>query len=161
MRATHQRGTRTWSRLLRRLREADQGAVAVEFAMLAPALVLMMVCVADVALGIYYKMRVQNAAQFGTQYAVAHGFDGSTIAAAVKSTSTISNLSVTPAPYQYCGCPTAGTISGIACTSTCADGSWPGLYAVISAQGAYTTMIPYPLFPKSFTFASQATVRVQ
>jgi Flp pilus assembly protein TadG len=150
-----------WWRLLRGLAKSNQGVAGVEFAILAPILVLMMICTADVALGIYYKMRIQNAAQYGAQYAIAHGFDSASVAAAISATNSVTGLSVTPAPYQFCGCPTSDGIAGADCTSTCPDGSSPGLYVTVSTEGTYQTLLPYPLLANNYTFNSQATVRFQ
>src|SRR5690349_23032681 len=76
------------------------GGALVEFAVTGPALVLMMVCAGDLGLGIYRHMQVQNAAQLGAQYAVAHGFDATAISAAVSAASSFP-LSASPAPSQY------------------------------------------------------------
>jgi Flp pilus assembly protein TadG len=150
------------SRFLGDSAEARSGVAAVEFAIIAPAVILMAIVTADVGLGIYCKMRVQNSAQFGTQYAVVHGYDATAITNAVMSATSFPGLSITPAPYQFCGCPTtSGIVTYDDCSSFCPDGSSPGVYASVSTQGTYSTIVPYPLFPNSYTFTTQATVRIQ
>jgi TadE-like protein len=141
--------------------EANRGVAGVEFAIIAPTLILMLVGTADIGLGIYRKMQVQNAAQFGTQYAVVHGYDSTTIANAVMNATSFPGLIVTPAPYQFCGCATTSGIESEDCSSPCPDGSSPGVYTSVSTQGTYTTMLPYPRIPNSYTFTTQATVRIQ
>ena len=66
-----------------------------------------------------------------------------------------------PPPSQYCGCATSTGISPIVCGSTCPGGAIYGTYVNVSAQGAYTTIVPYPLIANSFSLAAQASVRVE
>lgn len=136
------------------------GSALVEFAVTGPALVLMMVCAGDLGLGIYRHMQVQNAAQVGAQFAVAHGFNATAISSAVSAASSFP-LSVSPAPTQFCGCPSTSGIATADCGSTCASGVSAGTYVTVSTQATYTPVVSYPLLPSSFSFSNQATVRIQ
>jgi Flp pilus assembly protein TadG len=147
-------------RLCGRRGAAIRGAAAVEFAFIAPILILMVVGVVDFGMGIYRKMQVQNAAQAGAQYAMLHGFSPS-ISTAVTAASTYAGITASPAPTQFCGCPTSSGVTTAACSSNCADGSVSGSYVSVSSQGGYQTILPYPMIPNSFTFSAQSTVRVQ
>jgi hypothetical protein len=129
--------------------------------MLAPILVVMGVCTVDLGAGIYRKMQVQNAAQAGAQYAVAHGFSASSISAAVTNATTLSGVSANPAPSQACGCPTTSGVTSATCNTTCPDGSVTGTYVTVGSQATYNTILAYPLIPNSFAFAAQAMVRIQ
>ena len=141
---------------------ADAGMAAVEFAFVAPVLVAIIVCTGDLGLAFYRKMQVQNAAQAGAQYVALHGFtDATSISAAVTGATTFSGISASPAPTQFCGCPSTSGVTSTSCTSTCTGGSSPGKYVTVSAQASYTTLISYPGIPSSFTFRAQPTVRVQ
>jgi Flp pilus assembly protein TadG len=137
-----------------------RGVAAIELAIIAPVLALMLVCTIDLGMGIYCNMRVQNAAQVGAQYAVVNGFDANAISNAVLSATNSSGLVASPTPSQFCGCATNAGITSAACTSTCPGGSTPGSYAKVSAQNTYTTLLPYPLLPRSFTFTAQSTVKI-
>jgi Flp pilus assembly protein TadG len=152
-------------RSLRRLAsgKADdcRGVAAIEFALVGPMLVVMMVCTVDLGSGIFRKMQVQNAAQAGAIYAALHGFTASSISTAVTSATSFSGISASPAPSQYCGCASNTGITTIDCTSTCTGGSTPGTYVTVSAQGVYATILPYPLLPESFTLTAQSTMRIQ
>jgi Flp pilus assembly protein TadG len=153
-----------WQSLRRFGRNQDHGiraVAAIEFAVIAPVLVLMMITSLDLGVGIYRKMQVQNAAQAGAQYAMAHGFAASEIATAVTSATTNSGIAASPAPIQLCGCPSSTGIAEAACSSTCSAGSRAGTYVRVSAQTSYITVLPYPLLPDRFTFSAQATVRIQ
>ena len=137
-----------------------RGVAAIEFAVMVPILALMMVCTIDLGMGVYCNMRVQNAAQAGAQYAVVNGFDANAIANAVLSATNSSGLVASPAPSKFCGCATNAGITSAACSSTCPGGSIPGSYVKVSAQNTYTTLLPYPLLPRSFTFTAQSTVKI-
>lgn len=146
---------------MRRFILCPRATSAVEFSIFAPFLFALAVFIADLSLGMYYKMRVQNAAQFGTQYAIAHGADPNSIVTAINNTSGVNNLSVTPPPFQFCGCAGASGIGAIDCTAICPGGGAPGVYLTVSTQGIYTPLIPYPLLPASYNLAMSATVRIQ
>ena len=137
-----------------------QGVSAVEFGFTAPILVLLLVCTADLGLGAYRDMQVQNAAQAGSQYAVAHGFNPSAMSNAVTSATTFAGISASPAPSQFCGCPSSTGVTVVACSSTC-SGAPAGTYVTASAQATYTTLLTYPLLPKTYNFTAQSTVRIQ
>jgi len=138
-----------------------RGTAAIEFAAIVTALAVLFVAVADVGIGFYRKMQVQNAAQAGAQYAALYGFVASSIANAVTAATSFSGISASPAPSKYCGCPSSSGITNSSCGAICSDGSTPGTYVAVSAQATYATIIPYPLIPNSFTFTSQSTVRIQ
>lgn len=138
-----------------------RGVAAIEFAIVGPMLVVMMVCTVDLGIGIFRKMQVQNAAQAGAMYAALHGFSSSSITTAVTSATNLSGISASPAPTSFCGCASGSSISSVGCSSTCSGGSSPGTYVMVSAQAVYTPIISYPLLPESFTFTSQSTVRIQ
>ena len=142
--------------------DGSSGIAAIEFAIVAPTLVLLFICTADLSLGIYRKMQVQNAAQSGAAYAMLYGFTQNSISSAVTNATGLSAVAATPQPNEFCGCPSATSgVTSISCTSTCPNGATPGTYVTVSAQATYETILPYPMVPNSFTFNAQSTVRLQ
>jgi len=139
----------------------SKAAAAIEFAILGGALCLMMVVATDLALGFYYDMQVQTSAQSGAEYAAVHGFDATAVSNAVTAATSSSDITASPAPTTFCGCPSAQGVSTISCSSTCSDGSNPGSYVTVSAAKTYTTLIPYPSLPASYSLAATSTVRLQ
>ena len=136
------------------------GVGAIEFAIIAPLLVFMFVALADLGLGIYQKMQVDGAAQYGAQYALVNGYDSSAITSAVKSSTDLSPLTVTPASYY--GCPGSnGVLPQVGTAGLCSDASTSGSFVRVSVTHTYTTLIPYPGLPSSFTLSSQSTVRLK
>lgn len=153
---TSWRRTRWWQRL----RHDRRGNAAIELALLAAPLVLMTVGTADYGFAVYQQMEVQNAAQAGAEYARKHGFSTSGITNAVAAATPL-QVTATPAPAESCGCPSGTTISPATCGSTCAGAQAAGVYVTVGAQAVYTTIVPYPGIPSSFTLAASSTVRIQ
>ena len=147
-------------RLLARAAGDEAGVAAVEFAMLVPVLVLMVMATADIGLGIYRKMQVEQAAQAGAEWAIRNGFDADGISNAVTS-ATNAQVAVSPAPSQFCGCATSSGISAASCGTPCPSGAQAGTYATVSAQMTYTTTLNYGVAPSTYNFNVQSTVRLQ
>jgi Flp pilus assembly protein TadG len=139
---------------------ARDGSVAVEFSIAAPVLAIMFVPMIDIGMAVYQKMQVQDAAQAGVQYAMAHGWNSSSIQTAVTSATPLS-VSATPAPAKSCGCPDGSSFTAATCGSTCSDGQTAGNYVTVSAQATYTPLLPYPTMGSSVTLSAQATARIQ
>lgn len=144
-----------------KLTGSTDGAAAIEFALLVPMLIVLVICTADLGFGIYRYMQVENAAQAGATYAAARGFSQAQVSAAVLSATTYSGIQASPAPSQFCGCASGTAVTTAACNAPCPDGSSPGTYVSASAKATYNTLVPYPMLPNSYDFAAQATVRIQ
>ena len=137
------------------------GNAAMELAFIAPTLVVMMVGIADYGMALYRDMQVQHAAQAGAEYAIRNGFNATSITAAVTGATAFAGVAASPAPVKSCGCPSGTTITTATCGSTCTAGSTAGVYVTVSAQGTYTTILPYPGIANSFTLNAASTVRIQ
>jgi hypothetical protein len=151
---------------LRRFGRAREGMAAVEFTVVAPVLMFILVGMADVGTGLYRKMQVQSAAQAGGHYATLNGFDESSITSAVSAGTSLA-VTAQPAPAKFCGCPTSAGITELDCSLTCIDGSTPGTYVRISAQSSYGSWLSYPnpadgwKMNNKFVLTAQSVVRIQ
>jgi Flp pilus assembly protein TadG len=141
--------------------EATAGAASIELAIIAPVVVLALICTFDLGLGIYRSMQVESAAQAGAEYAIARGYSVDGVTRAVASATSFTGIAANPAPLQFCGCAAASGVTAVTCGQTCPDGTAAGTYVTVSAQGTYNTFLPYPMFPNAYTFAAQSTVRTQ
>jgi len=146
---------------LHKLARHTAANAAIEMALLAPTLVFMVIAMADYGLAIHNRMQVQHAAQAGADYAMRNGFDSAAIANAVTSATGVAGITATPAPVETCGCPSGTSITPATCGSSCAGGFTAGTYVNVSAQATYTTIVPYPGIPSSFTFAATAASRMR
>lgn len=77
----------------RRLRGDRRGAAAVEFAMMSPFLLGLLVPIADLGTYVYDTMQLQLAAQAGAEYAARHDWDPNGILAAMQNAAPSLNLS--------------------------------------------------------------------
>jgi Flp pilus assembly protein TadG len=136
------------------------GVAAVEFAVVVPILTLMVIAIADIGLGVYHKMQVEDAAQAGAEWAIRNGFDANAISSAVAS-ATNAPVTASPSPVQFCGCATGSSVSSVACGTTCPGGAKAGTYATVSAQLTYKTTLNYTLVPSTYNFSVQSMVRLQ
>jgi len=141
--------------------KADDGAAAIEFAILGAVLCLIVVAVADLGLGFYSYMQVQTSAQSGAQYAAVHGFNSTSISSAVTNATSTTGITASPAPTQFCGCVSGSTVATATCGSTCSDGMTAGTYVSASAVRDYSTLISYPGFPATYHQTATSTVRIQ
>jgi len=148
-------------RFLARVASNTSGAVAVEFGFMIPVLTLMVVSVIDIGLGVYRKMQVEQAAQAGVEYAIAHGFDANSISNAVTSATNSSAITASPSPVTFCGCATGSSISTVSCGTTCPGGALAGTYTTVSSQATYSTMLNYQVVPYTYTYSKQSTARLQ
>jgi len=142
------------------LRSPPRGGAIIEFALIMPFLALLLVGLSDFGFGFYESMQVQAAAEAGAQYAVRHAWDATAVAAAVTGATGAGGISATPAPSKVCGCPGGGTLTQIGCASTCPSGDPPGVYASVSAQLQYRTVLPYPGLPATLTLTGQTFRRL-
>jgi Flp pilus assembly protein TadG len=158
---------------LRRLLRCNRGVAAVEFGLSAPLLLGVLVPVADLGMAFAKDQQLQQAVQAGAVYAATHPWNqnaSSAIAGAVSAATPLSGISISPSPYQQCGCPSGGSANGSVgssgittaiCGSTCANGETAGYYAVISAQISYKPILPYSLLGSSTTLTAQSMIRIR
>ncbi len=141
--------------------KADRGTAAIEFAIIAPVLMILLIGIVELGLGVQQAMQVQNAAEAGAVYAGKHGWDAGAIAAAVVNASDAGGLAASPAPVLFCGCPGAGGIASMACNGKCPDGSAAEQYVRVSASMPHTVLLTGLGLPIPSTLTAHATVRVQ
>jgi Flp pilus assembly protein TadG len=155
---------RSWPRL-RRIAQANQGLAAVEFALLTPVLITLLVGLLDFGLAFQRQLNVNAAAQAGASYAVINGFDATGISTIV--TNAGGGIQASPAPTQVCACPspTSGIITSSPtvppCTGKCPDGSTAGVYVSSNALLSYSTLLPWPGITNPLSLSSTEMVRIQ
>jgi Flp pilus assembly protein TadG len=137
-----------------------QGVAALEFAIAAPVLLIMLTGMVELGYRMFESMQVQNAAEAGALYVARHGWDSAGISAAVVNATGISGLTATPAPSKFCGCPAAGAIAIAACASICSGGAAAGSYVQINASLVHQTILPYAGTALPATLTGSAIVRV-
>jgi len=163
--------TRNASGLLRRVGfcRSLSGQSAVELAIVAPVLILMLLAAADFGRVFYLSVEVNNAARTGVQYGAQNSGDASDtgptgkIVQAAKSDATdISGFSATAS--EFCQCP-AGTssVSTVACpTGTdpppCSD---MRIYVKVDTAATFNTIVSWPGIPSPVVVNGSAQMREQ
>jgi Flp pilus assembly protein TadG len=138
---------------------ADRGgAASVEFALLLPLLVTLVVGIIDYAQLAYQSMEVAAAAQAGADYALHNGYNASGIQGAVTAATGLT-VTATPAPQLATACVSGGAIVATA-ASTCASGGAPGSYVTVAAQATFTPILAWASFGMPSTLSAQAMVRI-
>lgn len=142
---------------LRAFRKLDRkGAAAVEFALLMPFILIMLIGLVDFGMGLWTQMQLESAARAGAQYALIDYADTSGIQNAVTGSS---NLTTAPTPLAttFCECSNGTSVS---CAGTCASGS-VRIFVRVTATSSFTPLLSYPGMPNPFTLRGGATIRVQ
>jgi Flp pilus assembly protein TadG len=145
---------------LRRLVQTERGVAAIEFGLMAPFLVLLVVATVEMGTATYHGMKAQSAAEAGAIYASKYGLDTVGIGNAVVNATDLAGITATPAPSQFCGCPTAGGVTSISCSASCSDGSAPGQYVRISAQITREPLMTFPGLVPPITLTGESVVRM-
>lgn len=145
---------------LRRLRRDPSGTAAIEFGLAIPFLLILLTGVTELGFAIYQSMQVQNAAEAGALYASQNDWDATAVANAVVNATDTTGIVATPAPTQFCGCPSASGVATWTCGSKCASGATAGQYARVSAQIAHQTILPYPGLSLPAKLSAQSIVRL-
>jgi Flp pilus assembly protein TadG len=148
------------------------GNALIEFAIIAPLLIVMCVYVVDFGFYIFRQTELQHATQTGAQYAIEHGYNSTSISSAVTNDANDSSFTITTTPSEFCGCPSSTGVTQIAagaCAegSTCSGGAVAGTYVTVSTTATYNTIAPVSgkiftiTVPKSYLLTGSATVRIQ
>ncbi len=154
-------------RAARRCIASERGNAAVEFAIIAPVLIGLLVPVADFGLYIYDQMQLNLAAQAGMEYAARNGWIPAGIQqAAINASPTLNLTAQNVNAAEFCGCPSGNTIAQQNCNDPNTgqqahcnnDPAQPlvGTYVNVTATFQYNTLFHYPGIPDSQTLSSGA-----
>jgi hypothetical protein len=125
-------------------RLAVAGVAAIELAMVSPLLVTGVLGAGEMGITIFRQTQVSFAAQAGADYALAHGFDATKVSNAIVTATPYTAINATPAPSQFCGCPTATGVTVASgappCSATC-SGFTAGTYVTTSSQAQFSPII--------------------
>jgi Flp pilus assembly protein TadG len=135
------------------------GTATVEFALVAPLLLLLLAAVLNGAMLLRTATCAANAAragsEFGSRSAIASLDTAGMQAAALNSAPGVAGLSATA--VRTCKCPDGTAVS---CGATCAAGKMM-VYVQVSTQASAHTIFDYSGLRAGNLVASQATMRVQ
>lgn len=143
--------------LIKRYTSNQDGASAVEFALLAPFLIVMLVGTYDFGIFIKEKMQLQNTAQVVAQY-IAKAQDDSNAQVIADEVYSGSNDDLDLNTEFFCECS-----DGIAaeCPIVCNDeDDFQRRFVTVSVSGNFEAVFPYPGIPDEINMESSVRVRV-
>lgn len=171
---------------MRGISRSDAGLAAIELALAAPIILLLLLGAADFGLAFYTVSRVEDAVQAGGQYAQSQIVTGKSITSAniksVVQSSTNLGLSADNITVDMdltrCYCPhqiTGDSLSGVAyvtvadtttaCSTTCSSSGMPygksGKYVAISATHTYQTLLGAAEWLTGRQITKKTVIRVQ
>jgi len=146
---------------LTRGHSARRGTAAIEFALIAPLFIVIVIEITELGFAAYQAQQVQSAVEAGMLYAAKRGWDANGVTQAILSATDATGLSATPAPAEFCGCPETASIAPADCSVQCADGSPVGQYVQVSAALPRQSILPAGALPLPDTLSARATVRVR
>lgn len=149
---------RTLLRSLLRRPLDDRGTAAIEFALLTPILMLLLVASADFGMMFREKMQAEKAARAGLQYAIYDPQDNAGIATAITSATglPVGQLTITVTRFYECANGTQPAAPGF-----CAAGDWPGTYVRITITKPFTALLTWGGLTERFSVTGSAEGRVQ
>lgn len=150
----------------RDFRRNDKGSPAVEFALMAPILLMLTCGLVDFGLAVRAKSDVEAAARAGLQKGFGNIWDNDAISVAVKnaySTDTAKQANITVESFASCYCDGTMTGSGDTCTktTTCGGGGYPDYYLTVNVTEQYSMLLDYYLFPDTLSLSASAMARAQ
>jgi Flp pilus assembly protein TadG len=144
---------------MHRLGRSEKGTALVEFALLAPVILLLLVGLIEVGRYTYFAVLAANAARAGALYGAENGrtaLDSSGMrTAALADAQNIANMTVPTARY-FCLLDGTSTL----CPSTGARQSNWVYYVEVDTSGTYNSLFRYPGIPQSVTVSGKAITRV-
>ncbi len=142
---------------------ARDGVAAVEFALVAPFLILLLGGAVGYGDALRVRIAVGNAARAGAAWASLNGFDAARIAAAGRAATGLANVGVTATrSAATCTNPASPALAASNGAALCpATGSPPGTYVTVAASVPYTFIIPLPTTPATVTITGTAIARVR
>jgi Flp pilus assembly protein TadG len=144
---------RFWfSSTLARLARSERGTAFVEFAIVSPFLVLLLVGLVDFSRYAYDGLLAANAARAAVQYGAQNTVTADDTNGMKTAASTDSGgLAVTTTPTVFC------EASGVQTPCTTAGAVY---YVQVVTSGTFTPLVNYPGLPSNVTVSAQAVMRV-
>jgi Flp pilus assembly protein TadG len=132
------------------------GSAAVEFAIVAPTLILIAVGIADFGMLATKSAGLAATTRIGAEYARLHSVDANGIRNAMQSAMSFAPALTFPASFpRSCECDDRAPIG---CTESCATIGRPGpnrIFIRISANQAFTPLVPWPGIPATLTATTE------
>lgn len=143
---------RIWRKLCD-FRHARDGVAAVEFALIVPVMLIILMGLLDYAIAVFHKMELESAVRSGAQYALVQDSNSATIIGVVEASTNLEIANVTVTVTESCECSDG---SAIACAGTCLTDPVRH-YTTVTANYIHTWFF----LPGTQTLTQSITIRTQ
>lgn len=143
-------------RILSRLKtflKDKSGVAAVEFALIAPFLMVAVLGMSEFGLMAFDKMKLVSGVRSASQYVLTGGEDETAIRKLISSGSGLAEGDLSISVTSYCNCAVDG--AAVECFSNCADDDTPRTYRQIAAKTVSSRLF------KKWPITSTAEVRTR
>lgn len=139
---------------------SHRGQAAVEFALVAPVVALLLVAASDLMRMYFTAIEVSNAAKAGVQYGAQNPGTAADLGGMQQAAkSDAANLSaMTASALIYCQCPDSSATFSCSTTNTCAD---KRVYVEVDTAATFRPLLQYPGLPASVQLSGTARMREQ
>lgn len=144
--------------MLRSMIKCRRGAIAVEFALIAPILAAMTIGLFEYFGATKQAMQLENAARAGAQYAMSYPTDGPGIQQAILGSGYVSSDGLSITVNQICECPDGTSVS---CTGTCTSGALSNVYMQVSLSQPAQSILVASGVMSDYTVNGSAIMRVR
>jgi len=142
-------------------RDGNTGGAVLEFAVLLPALALILFGAGDFGRAFYHAVTVSNAAEtgafYGSQNVILSGHYDEMAQAAREDAKDVGTVSASA--NRFCSCPGGAVVDCI--NGTCAGYGAPRVYVRCQVQRTFNTLVNLPGLPDLFPVRRDVYMRVQ
>lgn len=142
--------------LLRSVLGSNGGNAVVEFALITPVLLIMIMGLVDAGRAIGANARLGNGVTAGLRYALADSYDTTSISSAALDGSRFAAGEATVAVRRFCECPDG---SAIVCTDTCTAG-FRRIFVEVAMTHTQATVFSYPVIGSEVTVSRTSSLQV-
>lgn len=139
----------------------SDGLAAVEFALIAPFLVALLMGMIDFGMFINQRMQLENLARSAAEYVVKGGDEANVMADVITSSGKIPVEEMPEVEFESgdtCECSETG--EEITCGDSC-DNGYQRRFFTYSMTRTYTPMFPYPGIPEEISIRGHARLQVE
>jgi len=129
------------------------GVAAIEFAIIAPLLSLILLGLVDYGMAVFHRMELQSAVRAGAQYALIKDSNSTSINGVVLASTNLNALNLSTSVTEFCECSNG---AALLCTSSCTSGAVRH-FSTITGTYIHTWMF----LPGTRTLSESITVRTQ
>ena len=149
----------TFLRMARYFLRDQSGNAAVEFAFVAPVLILMLIGLYDFGMYINQKMQLENLARGAAEYMIKGGTEEGIRLDVIGDNMTDEEVEeVELASESICECNDGEVIE---CSESCEGGDYKRQFFSFSMTRDFSTTFPYPGIPDTISMTGNARLQVE